>query len=154
MDAVVHRLSSIQAPTMSDRMAIGKMKKFQTLLYTYYPILFLLGYGVHSCTWDGTQQHTGSQAKQVLHRCLITMLALCGTDSPAVECVRTLCCALASWQDWHNCAPARMFVEESGEAMLSRQMGVWKARPHAKDISAVVGIFPSPKCSVGAEYLG
>ena len=137
----MRRLRSIQHPTTSDRVALSQMKGLQTLLNTYSPIMFLLGYGVRWCTWEGQQVHTGGKAKEVLQRCRIIMLALCGTNSPILEYVRTICCALASWEDWHNRALGCTFVEESGEAMLSRLMGVCKARPHAKDMSAVMDIF-------------
>ena len=80
VDTIVRKLSAVQNPTSSDR--VNKMKGPQTLLYTYCSILFLLGFGVRSCTWEGQQQNTGSKAKEVLQRCLKTMLALCSTDSP------------------------------------------------------------------------
>ena len=51
IDTIVRRLRAILAPTDTDRIAISKMKGLQTLLYTYCPLLFLLGYGVRTCTW-------------------------------------------------------------------------------------------------------
>ena len=85
VDTIVHGLSAIHNPTSSDRVAVIKMKGLQTLLYTYSPIFFLLGFCVRPCTWKGQQQNSGSKAKDVLQRWLITMLATCGTHSPAVE---------------------------------------------------------------------
>ena len=50
LDTIVRRLSAIQNPTIHDRVAVNKMKGLQALLYTYCPILFLLGFGVRFCT--------------------------------------------------------------------------------------------------------
>ena len=51
---------------------------------------------------------------------LIVLMELFGSDTHKVEYVHSLCKTLLTWQGWHDLTPARVFVEEQCEAMLSR----------------------------------
>ena len=47
--------------------------------------------------------------------------------------VRTISLALVTWQPWMSRMPGCAFVEESGEAMLSRMASALRRQPHIID---------------------
>ena len=64
----------------------------------------------------------------MLESCLSVMLAIVGTKWENVEHIKTLVCALLTWQQWHSRTPGCIHNEQYGEAMLSRlcaQCPVW-----------------------------
>ena len=73
---------------------------------------------VRQCTWCGQPggSVTGRTAHQVLCECLLLQVHL------QQEYTRTIALALLSWQPWLMDRPGCIFVEESGEALLSRFM--------------------------------
>ena len=66
-----------------------------------------------------------------LESCLLVMLAIVGTEWENVEYIKTLVCALLTWQRWHSRTRGCIHKEEYGEAMLSTlcaQCQVWSTK--------------------------
>ena len=89
---------------------------------------------MRKCSWEGTAAGTGKWARKCLSYCLILLMELYGWDANKGEYVQSLCKRLLTWQDWHDLTPARVFLEELCEAVLSRV--TVQCELHAENTSA------------------
>ena len=116
----------------------AKLKVLRALkeLFTFWcPALFRLGYMVRQCYWEGRPGGTvtGRTAYSVLVGCLLLQTHLLDDWDGRTEYVRTMAVAVATWHPWLMDRPGCIFVEEAGEALLSRFMG--RVRDHPKQSS-------------------
>ena len=101
------------------------MKALLQLLQFWCPALFRLGYQVRQCHWEGRPGGTvtGRNARAIICECLLLQAHLSHDWDARSEYSRTMAVALATWHPWLLDRPGCMFVEEAGEALLSRFMG-------------------------------
>ena len=126
------RMQSIQAGSASSnhdagdqtgtRLALEHLIALCRLLNVYVPALFLTGYRVRQCTWEGRPGGSarGILAKDTLRLCLLLQTHLLNDWQCKEEYVRSISVALLMWQRWMDDLPGCCFVEESCEALLSR----------------------------------
>ena len=95
------------------------------LLDFWVPAVFHLGLKVRQCYWNGRPGGTvrGGRAREILMQALLMQAHLQGDRHAGEEYTRTLSVALLMWQPWMTQLPGCCFVEEAGEAMLSRLRG-------------------------------
>ena len=117
------------------------MVGLQTLGQFYLPLAFRLGNAVRSCTWEGRQEKSGSKARFVLEACAVTLIHLLQDVKAKNEYVRTLLCALATWQPFMEGAPACVFAEETCEALLSRLSHRCDVNRHLHGFDATYNLF-------------
>ena len=124
-----NRASNTDASSSSTADAVSVLQQKRQMLLAlrqvltfWAPALFRLGFMVRQCTWDGHPggQVTGRTAHQVLSECLLLQAHIQQDWDAKQEYTRTIALALATWQPWMMDRPGCIFVEESGEAMLSR----------------------------------
>ena len=93
----------------------------QALLGFWLPAAFKLGHMVSEAGWESRAEGSGKGVFAMLGQCLMLLIHLFG---PAVAVkenyVRTLSCALVTWQSWMESVPGVCHAEEATEALLSR----------------------------------
>jgi hypothetical protein len=101
---------------------LGVLRGLHALLTCYLPVILSLGYKVRSCTWQGQPGGTanGQMARTVLQHCLLVQTHVLRDWDAREEYTRTIALALLTWTPWLSKLPGCCFVEEMGEAMLSR----------------------------------
>ena len=92
----------------------------QVLLKEYYPAALRIGVLARDCNRATRDPGSGKNALAVLESRLLGMLAVVGTKWKNVEYIKTLMCALLTWQRWHSRTPGCIHSKEYGEAMLTR----------------------------------
>ena len=111
----VHLHSNARSRTLKDKLLAGLYR----LVFHYAPALLRLGIMV--C--DGSCYHhtpgTGDAAKRCLQVSLYLIQKLCPQHKDG-GCKRALHLALRMWSPYPSSLPASAFVEEKGEALLSR----------------------------------
>ena len=125
LEASVSAIRAVRGGTRSPSYATQLVLGLHDLLTFYVPALLQLGYKVRECTWNGRPEGRvrGDTARVVLEHSLLIQVHLLQDWSARTEYVRTISCALAYWQPWFSRLPGCVFVEESGEALLSRLAG-------------------------------
>jgi hypothetical protein len=108
--------------------------------------LLHLGHEVRQCTWRGRPEDEvkGTTARLVLQKCLLLLMhleSLMSPGRPPSEYQRTISLALLGWQDWMSRLPGCVFVEEAGEAMLSRLSSACKRNPHVTSFEGTLQLF-------------
>jgi len=100
----------------------ARLVALRDLLEFYAPAALRLGFLVRECTWSGGPQGSvrGDTALQILRDCLLLQVHLQQDWLAQQEYTRTIAVALLMWQPWMSALPGCCFVEESGEALLSR----------------------------------
>ena len=126
----------------------------QSLMHFYVPALFAIGRGVRRLFWEGAVggPATGLDARKVLEQCLNVHAHATGGWRCTAEYSRTLSVALLAWQPYFNDLPGCCFVEEAGEALLSRMAGRMKRNSHVTEYEDVVRLFqtvPPPRGQAG-----
>lgn len=101
------------------------------LLSFYVPTLLHIGYKVRECSWNGRPGGgvLGDTARRVLEMCLLVQVHLLQDRQARTEYVRTISVALLAWQPWMSRLPGCVFVEEAGEALISRLAGACRRSP-------------------------
>ena len=114
------------------RVRLGILRALHQLLTFWAPALLRLGYLVRQCTWEGRPGGpvTGRTAHQLLCQCLLLQAHLLEDWDAKAEYTRTMAVALLTWHPWLMDRPGCMFVEESGEALLSRFMASVRHNHH------------------------
>ena len=125
------------------------LEALSQVLNLWAPALFRLGFMVRQCTWEGYPggQVTGRTAHQVLCECLLLQTHVQQDWDAKLEYTRTIALALMTWQPWMMERPGCIFVEESGEAMLSRFMSSVRLNNQLRGFEAAWRLFislPSP----------
>ena len=127
-------------------------------VFTLTPLLFRLGYLVRRCTWEGRPGGlvTGAFAQEILRSCLAIQCCVLDDYRAGQEYSKTIAVALLMWQPWMSTLPGCCFVEESGEAMLSRLASSCKQNSTLRkfiDIRRLYVTLPAPSsqehCSRG-----
>ena len=134
----------LQHPSAEDISSTsGILQGLHTLLYWYLPCVFALGTMVRRLTWEGRpgQSTTGEVAKRLLGHCLAVQVSLQGDWEGKSEYSRTLSLALLSWQPWMSRLPGCCFVEESCEALLSRQAQRSRTHQHLTGFQGALELF-------------
>ena len=110
---------------------LGILRSLLHVLQFWCPALFRLGYQVRQCYWEGRPGGavTGRHARAVVWECLLLQAHLSQDWDARTEYCRTMAVALATWHPWLLDRPGCMFVEEAGEALLSRFMGRVRKHP-------------------------
>ena len=113
------------------------------LVTFYVPALFHLGYKVRQCSWEGRPegQVKGDTARSILEYSLLLQTHLQGDWSCRTPYVRTMALALCTWQPWMSKLPGCVFVEESGEAMLSRLSSACLHASHITDFTGTLNLY-------------
>jgi hypothetical protein len=154
-DSIDERRKSFQ---VSSRMTTARKRVFDQydalyhLLYEYIPIVFILGYMVRQCNWDGMSPGSGHLAFLITQYSLTTLIHLLVGNEGHSEYIKTLCMALMTWSDWHTQACGAMFSEEICEALLSRLVSNKKMRPNITSLEGVNDIFLITKPGRLAPY--
>ena len=136
-------LSSVQVDS-----ATCWLQGLQSLLFSYVRALFALGVQVRYYNWSGQQPGTGQAAHIVLEWSLLLHLFLTGDWDAKTEYVRSLSVTLAMWQEWMSNTLGCLFVEEIGEALLSRLSARVKLHPTALSQPPLMDLFlcmPHPR---------
>ena len=93
----------------------------EALLTFWIPAAFRIGVQVRHASWEGRSLGGGKKVFSMLGQTLHLLVHLIGVGTASGDpYVRTISCALKTWQDWYDDLPGVCFVEESCEAMLSR----------------------------------
>ena len=102
------------------------------LLRFYIPTLFIIGRNVRRLTWEGGLNGTakGVDARNVLEQCLVLHACVLSDWGCKAEYTRTISVALLDWQPFYSNLPGCCFVEEMGEALLSRMVGRQRRNRH------------------------
>jgi hypothetical protein len=134
--------SQVDAPGQPGVM-VAYLRGMQSLLFTYAPALLHLGFLVRQCTWEGRpgQRATGLQAERVLQYSLLIQTHVQQDWAARQEYTRTLAVALALWQPWMTALPGCCFVEESGEALLSRMARRCRAHMQLTGFASTLRLF-------------
>ena len=113
------------------------------LMHHWAPALFRLGYLVRQSNWEGHPRGsvTGDTARQVLTECLLLQAHLQQDWDCRHEYNRTLAIALLTWTPWLTARPACIFVEEAGEALLSRFMASVRQHQELRGLEAAWRLF-------------
>ena len=113
------------------------------LLYSWLPVILLLGHWVRQLTWEGGVDGTikGDKARVLLLRALAAQVQLLQDWQCETEYCRTLSVALLQWQPWMSTLPGCCFVEESCEALLSRMVGRCRANTSVCDYDGTNRLF-------------
>jgi hypothetical protein len=119
------RPSGVQRSAEEDRdrrEAVRMLTALHDLLDFWAPAMLRIGFLVRECTWNGRPQGTvqGETARRILLDCLLLQVHLQDDWDAVQEYTRTMSIALLMWQPWLSGRPGCAFVEESGEALLSR----------------------------------
>ena len=100
---------------------INALVGLQAIHQFWLPAAFRMGYLVIEASWNGRTAGGGKQVFPMLGQKLQLLVQLLGVGSVSRDSyVRTISCALLTWQPWFDELPGVSFVEESCEAMLSR----------------------------------
>jgi hypothetical protein len=113
------------------------------LLEFYAPALLRIGVLVRQCTWNGGPQGTvkGDTAHEILRDCLFIQVHLLQDWEAQSGHMRTMAVALLMWQPWMSRLPGCAFVEESGEALLSRYAGACRRNKHLSGFEGAYRLF-------------
>ena len=113
----------------------------------FIPALVSLGYQVRECTWNGGVNGTvkGDAARAVIEGCLALQMQLLqdwrGCDGSGYP--KAMATALLCWTPWHDKVPGRFFVEEVGEALLSRLGARLSDHPHVNSFEGWTELYQS-----------
>ena len=110
-----HLRSTAGSRTLKDKLLAGLYR----LVFQYAPALLRLGMMVRDCSWYHPTPGTGDAPR----RCLQVSLYLIQKWNPQHRdggYKGALHLALRMWSPYHSSLPAFAFVEETGEAVLSR----------------------------------
>lgn len=127
----------------------------RALLEFYVPALFIIGRNVRNLAWEGGigGRYTGTLAREVLEQCLALHMNVLSDWDCKAEYTRTLSVALLSWQPYYSGLPGCCFVEEAGEALLSRMVGRQRRNRHVATVEGVLQLFvtvPPPRPTANA----
>ena len=123
------------------RTAVHEAEAMERLVCGYIPALFVIGWLVRRCNWEGRVVGTARDAQDVVLFCTVLMLSLCGDRSPRTEYLRVQSIALLLWQQWHDGLFGAMFSEEVPEASLGRLGELLHSNPRIVDVGAVEEAF-------------
>ena len=110
----------------------ARVGALRDLLEFYAPAMLRLGFLVRQCTWSGGPHGSvkGDTALEILRECLLLQVHLQQDWEAQQEYTRTIGVALLMWQPWMTALPGCAFVEESGEALLSRYTSACRNSRH------------------------
>ena len=136
--------------TVSGAPGQGLLVGLLHLLQFYVPALFAVGRGVRRLYWQGAVggESKGLEARAVLEQCLCIHVHALGDWRCLAEYSRSISVALLAWQPYFDTLPGCVFVEEAGEAMLSRMAGRLQRNNHVTQFEDVVRLFqtvPPPR---------
>ena len=123
---------------------VNKLRALQALLFVFCPAMFAIAALVRKCSWEGTASGNGKWARKCPSYCLIVLMELYGSDAHKVEYVQSLCKTLLTLQDWQDLTPARVFVEEQCEAMLSTLRVQCELHAENTSVEGVQDLFRTP----------
>jgi hypothetical protein len=121
------------------------LEGLHSLLTCYLPAALSIGYKVRSCYWEGRPggAATGQMARTVLQHCLAVQSHVLQDWDAKEEYTRTISLALLTWTPWMSRLPGCCFVEEVGEAMLSRLTARCRGNPASSTFSGAFDLFAS-----------
>ena len=119
------------------------LRALKDLLFYWVPAVFSLGVKVRECAWEGRPggTATGAIARRVLQHAILLQCQLRRAWDARDEYCRTMSVALLLWQPWMTALPGCCFVEEAGEALLSRVASRVKSNTGVKTFSGAYQLF-------------
>ena len=132
------------------------LRALKNLLTFWVPALLRLGYCVRQCYWEGRpgQGTTGVTARRILQTCLWMHAHLLDDWDAREEYTKTMATALLVWLPWHSQLPGCFFVEEAGEALLSRMAARCRQQRQLTGFQSTYRLFvtlPVPNATAGSH---
>ena len=123
--------------------ALALLRGIHAMLHFYIPSLFIVGRNVRRLTWEGGLGGSakGLDARVILEQCLAIHTNVLGDWQCKSEYTRTLSVALLAWQPYYSSLPGCCFVEELGEALLSKMVSRMRRNRHVVTWDGVLQLY-------------